>query len=68
LNWVVRSISELETNITSVERIIHQTEVQSEAPDEQPETEPTEEWPSQGAIEFDHYKLVFSTSSPLGGC
>jgi ATP-binding cassette, subfamily C (CFTR/MRP), member 1 len=56
LNWVVRSVSELETNITSVERIIHQTELKSEAPDEKPDTEPDSIWPSHGAIEFKSYK------------
>jgi hypothetical protein len=57
LNWVVRSVSELETNITSVERIIHQTEVRSEAPEET-DTEPHDVWPSHGAIEFKDYKFV----------
>ena len=51
-NWAVRSASEVEQNIVSVERILHQTEVEPEAPHENLETKPDGVWPSQGAIEF----------------
>jgi ATP-binding cassette, subfamily C (CFTR/MRP), member 1 len=51
-NWVVRSASEVEQNIVSVERILHQTEVEHEAPQEIPETKPSETWPYKGEIEF----------------
>ncbi|KAG5642913.1 hypothetical protein DXG03_001884 [Asterophora parasitica] len=52
LNWVVRSASEVEQNIVSVERILHQTEVKPEAPQEIPENKPSEVWPSKGEVEF----------------
>ena len=49
---MVRSASEVEQNIVSVERVLHQTEVQSEAPQEIPENKPAGIWPLEGAIEF----------------
>ena len=48
----MRSASEVEQNIVSVERILHQTQVEPEAPYEIPDTKPDGVWPSQGAIEF----------------
>jgi len=55
LNWLVRSASEVEQNIVSVERILHQTEVGPEAPPEIPETKPNESWPGKGEVEFRGY-------------
>ena len=51
-NWVVRSASEVEQNIVSVERILHQTGVEPEAPLELPESKPLGNWPSEGTVEF----------------
>jgi ATP-binding cassette, subfamily C (CFTR/MRP), member 1 len=53
-NWAVRSASEVEQNIVSVERILHQTQVEPEAPHEILDAKPDVDgvWPSQGAIEF----------------
>jgi ATP-binding cassette subfamily C (CFTR/MRP) protein 1 len=51
-NWVVRSASEVEQNIVSVERILHQTDVEHEAPQEVPDTKPSEMWPYDGEVEF----------------
>ncbi|KAF9473354.1 multidrug resistance-associated ABC transporter [Pholiota conissans] len=59
LNWVVRSASEVEQNIVSVERVLHQTEVQSEASQEIPENKPAGVWPSEGAIEFRNYSTQY---------
>jgi ATP-binding cassette subfamily C (CFTR/MRP) protein 1 len=59
----VRSASEVEQNIVSVERVLHQTEVEPEAPQEIPETKPAGIWPSEGAIEFryvSNHLLVFT--------
>lgn len=50
-NWLVRSASEVEQNIVSVERILHYIQLQPEAPAEIPDTVP-EAWPSRGEIEF----------------
>ena len=48
----MRSASEVEKNIVSVERILHQTQVEPEAPHEIVDTKPDGVWPSEGAIEF----------------
>ncbi|KIK09066.1 hypothetical protein K443DRAFT_672103 [Laccaria amethystina LaAM-08-1] len=59
LNWVVRSASEVEQNIVSVERILHQTEVEPEAPLEIPAMKPAEEWPTTGKIKFENYSTRY---------
>ncbi|PFH45503.1 hypothetical protein AMATHDRAFT_82867 [Amanita thiersii Skay4041] len=59
LNWVVRSASEVEQNIVSVERILHQTEVKSEAPHEIPDGGLDEDWPFRGEIEFQEYSTRY---------
>lgn len=51
-NWFVRSASEVEQNIVSVERILQQTNVTPEASEHIPETQPAGEWPSEGKVEF----------------
>ncbi|KAK0432840.1 P-loop containing nucleoside triphosphate hydrolase protein [Armillaria borealis] len=59
LNWVVRSASEVEQNIVSVERILHQSEVVPEAPHELPDSKPDGPWPSKGGVEFSHYSTRY---------
>ncbi|KAJ7926369.1 ABC transporter type 1, transmembrane domain-containing protein, partial [Mycena leptocephala] len=49
---VVRSASDVEQNIVSVEHILHQIEVSPESPHYIPEAKPKDSWPSQGKIEF----------------
>ncbi|KAJ3484887.1 hypothetical protein NLI96_g5332 [Meripilus lineatus] len=51
LNWLVRSMSEVEQNVVSVERILHYVKLDSEAPAEIPDVVP-ESWPSSGEVEF----------------
>jgi len=65
LNWAVRSASEVEQNIVSVERILHQTRVEPEAPHEIPDTKPDGLWPSQGAIEFRNYSARYKVGLDL---
>lgn len=60
-NWVVRSASEVEQNIVSVERILHQTEIEPEAPQELPDSKPSDAWPTDGNIEF-RYPLFYCLS------
>ena len=50
LNWVVRMVTDMETQIVSVERIEEYTELPSEAPAHIPDTQPSESWPSKGDI------------------
>ncbi|CED82203.1 metal resistance protein ycf1 [Phaffia rhodozyma] len=65
LNWVVRSASEVETNIVSVERVmINYTRLDAEAPDEISETTPRESWPEEGAIEFNNYTTRYRPDLP----
>ncbi|KAJ7050501.1 multidrug resistance-associated ABC transporter [Mycena amicta] len=59
LNWVVRSASDVEQNIVSVERILHQIEVAPEKPQYIPETKPHGNWPSAGKIEFRKYSTRY---------
>jgi ATP-binding cassette, subfamily C (CFTR/MRP), member 1 len=56
-NWVIRSASEVEQNIVSVERILHQIEEKPEAPLKLEHSKTPESWPAEGAIDF---KLVMS--------
>jgi len=56
---VVRSASDVEQNIVSVERILHQIEVPAEAPQYIPEAKPADNWPSQGKIEFLNYSTRY---------
>ena len=53
LNWLVRSASEVEQNIVSVERVLGYASLPSEAADDIPETKPAKTWPEQGSIEFE---------------
>ncbi|KAJ7634168.1 P-loop containing nucleoside triphosphate hydrolase protein [Mycena polygramma] len=59
LNWVVRSASDVEQNIVSVERILHQIEVAPESPQYIPEAKPHDGWPSEGKIEFQNYSTRY---------
>ncbi|KDR65747.1 hypothetical protein GALMADRAFT_232908 [Galerina marginata CBS 339.88] len=65
LNWVVRSASEVEQNIVSVERILHQTEVEPEAAYELLEKQPISSWPLEGAIEFSNYSTRYRAGLDL---
>lgn len=53
LNWLVRSASEVEQNIVSVERILNYSELPGEAAAEVPENKPPRSWPQNGTIEFE---------------
>jgi ATP-binding cassette subfamily C (CFTR/MRP) protein 1 len=58
LNWVVRSASEVEQNIVSVERVLNYSDTESEAAYTVEEKPPTE-WPTQGKIEFRNYSTRY---------
>ncbi|KAI5087921.1 canalicular multispecific organic anion transporter 1 [Silurus meridionalis] len=58
LNWLVRMTSELETNIVAVERVSEYTEIPSEAP-WLTEIRPPNDWPSEGKIQFEDYKVRY---------
>lgn len=60
LNFAVRQISKLETNIVSVERIKEYSETQPEAEWESPpENKPFKIWPNQGRIQLQNYSTRY---------
>ncbi|TYJ52875.1 hypothetical protein B9479_006510 [Cryptococcus floricola] len=59
LNWLVRSASDVEQNIVSVERVLGYSQLPSEAPDFIEDTKPAQGWPQQGSIEFDHFSMKY---------
>ncbi|KAG1891814.1 P-loop containing nucleoside triphosphate hydrolase protein, partial [Suillus fuscotomentosus] len=60
LNWFVRSASEVEQNVVSVERIVHYAkDLEPEAPYEIPENKPISEWPTAGEVEFRDYSARY---------
>ncbi|CAK5273937.1 unnamed protein product [Mycena citricolor] len=59
LNWVVRSASDVEQNIVSVERILHQSDATPEKPQFIEEAKPQAPWPSKGRIEFKNYSMRY---------
>ncbi|KAM8738721.1 ATP-binding cassette sub-family C member 2 isoform 1-T2 [Acanthopagrus schlegelii] len=58
LNWLVRMTSELETNIVAVERVSEYSELENEAK-WVTDTRPTEDWPTEGKLRFDNYKVRY---------
>lgn len=59
LNMLVRSFSDLETNIVAIERCLEYTQLEGEAPRHRPENEPPVDWPERGRIEFDKYSTRY---------
>ncbi|KAM9344970.1 ATP-binding cassette sub-family C member 2 [Symphorus nematophorus] len=58
LNWLVRMTSELETNIVAVERVSEYSELENEA-EWVTQTRPTENWPEEGRLRFENYKVRY---------
>ncbi|CDW59347.1 multidrug resistance associated protein 1 [Trichuris trichiura] len=58
LNHSVRMMSELETNIVSVERVNEYSCTQKEAEWEN-DNKPPKEWPEKGGVQFNNYKLRY---------
>ncbi|OWA50131.1 Canalicular multispecific organic anion transporter 2 [Hypsibius exemplaris] len=59
LNWMVRNVSEMESNIVSVERINEYSEVENEAPWVIEGARPDKEWPQAGQITFKEYQTRY---------
>ncbi|XP_063223005.1 ATP-binding cassette sub-family C member 3-like [Bacillus rossius redtenbacheri] len=59
LSFLVRTASDVETNIVAVERIKEYTELEQEAPWEVPEHPVPADWPAQGQVEFRDYQLRY---------
>nr|QNH67946.1 ATP-binding cassette transporter subfamily C member 1 X7 [Brachionus plicatilis] len=58
LNWFVRTVSEFEANITSVERIIEYFQIKHE-PEWTTENKPEKNWPQNGNIIFNNYSVKY---------
>ncbi|CAE6470998.1 unnamed protein product [Rhizoctonia solani] len=65
LNWVVRSASEVEQNLVSVERVVNYINLEPEAPLEIPDAAPPAGWPRNGDIEFKGYSMRYRPELPL---
>lgn len=65
LNWLVRSASEVEQNIVSVERVVGYAKLPSEAPEEVEDKKPAKGWPHDGKIEFEHLEMRYRPELPL---
>jgi ATP-binding cassette subfamily C (CFTR/MRP) protein 1 len=66
LNWAVRTGSDFEANMVSVERIRQYTQLDQEAPHHTEKDEHLEkEWPSRGLIEFKNSRLRYRPGLPL---
>ncbi|XP_044753452.1 multidrug resistance-associated protein 1-like isoform X2 [Coccinella septempunctata] len=59
LNWLVRMICDIETNIIAIERIKDYSELPQEAPWSITETEPETNWPEKGSITFKDYSVRY---------
>ncbi|KAL9940237.1 hypothetical protein V8E36_000942 [Tilletia maclaganii] len=65
LNWVVRSFSEVEQNIVSVERVLSYSSLQPEAAYEIPENKPPAGWPDKGEVQMKDYSSRYRSGLPL---
>lgn len=63
-NWGLRQTSELENQMTSVERVIEYASLPSEPPLEtEPSKRPAESWPDEAKIDFQKVSLKYSDDS-----
>ncbi|KAH9421088.1 Multidrug resistance-associated protein 4 [Dermatophagoides pteronyssinus] len=61
--WAVRQSAEFESQMTSVERIVEYQDLPKEPlAESEPGKRPSNEWPTEGTIEFDHMYLRYSGS------
>ncbi|XP_037664364.1 canalicular multispecific organic anion transporter 2 isoform X2 [Choloepus didactylus] len=59
LNWMVRMMSDLESNIVAVERVKEYTKTETEAPWVIEGSCPPEGWPQHGEVEFRNYSVRY---------
>ncbi|XP_051562502.1 multidrug resistance-associated protein 4 [Myxocyprinus asiaticus] len=62
--WGVRQSAEVENLMTSVERVVEYTEIESEAPWET-QKRPPPDWPNRGLITFDRVNFSYSADGPI---
>uniref|UniRef100_A0A673BSI4 Cystic fibrosis transmembrane conductance regulator n=1 Tax=Sphaeramia orbicularis TaxID=375764 RepID=A0A673BSI4_9TELE len=61
--WTVRQSAEVENMMTSVERVVEYTELESEPPWET-EKKPPPDWPSRGVVSFNRVNFSYSVDGP----
>lgn len=62
--WGVRQSAEVENMMTSVERVVEYSELESEAPWEM-DKRPSPDWPKHGFITFDQVNFSYSPDGPV---
>uniref|UniRef100_UPI0037E899EE ATP-binding cassette sub-family C member 4-like n=1 Tax=Semicossyphus pulcher TaxID=241346 RepID=UPI0037E899EE len=62
--WGVRQSAEVENMMTSVERVVEYTELESEAPWET-DKRPPPDWPGKGLVTFDKVSFSYSSDGPI---
>ncbi|XP_071321050.1 ATP-binding cassette sub-family C member 4-like [Trachinotus anak] len=62
--WGVRQSAEVENMMTSVERVVEYTELETEAPWET-QKRPPPDWPRKGLVTFDRVSFSYSGDGPL---
>ncbi|XP_055020449.1 ATP-binding cassette sub-family C member 4-like [Boleophthalmus pectinirostris] len=62
--WTVRQSAEVENMMTSVERVVEYTELESEAPWET-DKKPPPDWPKHGTVTFNRVNFCYSEDGPL---
>ncbi|KAK7893418.1 hypothetical protein WMY93_022570 [Mugilogobius chulae] len=62
--WGVRQSAELENMMTSVERLVEYTKLESEAPWET-NKKPPPDWPNKGLVTFDEVSFSYSSEGPV---
>lgn len=61
LQWGIRQTAELESHLTSIERILEYSRLEEESMiDSKPETKPPDDWPTKGLVEFKNVNLMYS--------
>ena len=64
-HFPVRSATEVETNIVSVERVQEYIELKPEAPLSIPETQPGADWPTEGSLTYSHVSARYRENLDL---
>nr|XP_019586530.1 PREDICTED: canalicular multispecific organic anion transporter 2 isoform X1 [Rhinolophus sinicus] len=59
LNWMIRMLSELESNIVAVERVKEYSRTETEAPWVVEGSRPPANWPQKGEVEFRNYSVRY---------
>lgn len=65
LNWAVRSTSEVEQNIVSVERVLSYSSLPTERAYRRDDTAPPAAWPERGVVEFRDYSTRYRAGLDL---